>query len=222
MTCSAANRRARPARRVSTYVKLALAVLAGQGCTADQALFGAGLPGAELSVVVSSVRERGDYLDARVQGNGLPLRFFARTGWQDCAQILRDGAALTYVDSGLRGELRSGSQRCAPQGYGSYRIDVGRTPRAAGRDSLAQRSQAAYSRIYEDEGGYMLRGRFPGASFVGWNGSLDTIVVVPKTPVCADVAGREVASLEFRSLSKRRLLLLSAEGLCPVEGLVMP
>jgi hypothetical protein len=203
------------------------------GCSNTPLPNALGLPGAATPARVTDVVERGDYLDASIEGTGsdhaggrvsrrgLALRFFFPRE-STCQGVLVPETDVEYVQGGRLGRVRSANGTCDPVGVASLRAWRDRRPRSR-RDRLGvPRAQAVFTPIFRDEQLVLVRGRFPLANRLGWIGGEDVIAAIPRRPECENVLERGVGSLEFRVVGEDPLRLIQGTGFCPVIGLIHP
>jgi hypothetical protein len=209
---------ARAPRRLAA---LALGV-AGLACNTGKTVWQLGIPGVKSPFVVASVKARGEVLDVLLQGSGFSLRSFAPAD-DVCRQVLAPEQRVQWIASGSHGAFRRDDLTCPAAGIGSLEEWRARGPRPQTlRSDPVPRAQANYRVVYQDAEVTFLRGSFPLASRLGWAGSIDTIAVIPRTPVCEGPASRTTSSLEYFPKGARALALVGADGLCPLVGLIRP
>jgi hypothetical protein len=181
------------------------------------------IPGKTWPARVADLTPRAGYVDARIETERSALRYLF-PDVETCRRVLRDGAEVEYVNSGTFGQVRSGTDSCEAIGTLSLAEWRDRRPspgRRAGRGSARPRAHATYEVFYTDEELIFLRGSFPLTDRVGISGGRDTMAVIPKTEVCQELLERNVARLEYRERGLP-LVLLTRDGECPVQGLVLP
>lgn len=199
---------------------LAVAVLV-IGCTHEQVVMQTGLPGARAAAELSLVKERGDYLDVRMESGGFSYRFFLPAD-EACRAMLVDGQAVTYANVGPFGRLQAGDTVCDPVGVLSLAAWRDRGPRRS-RSEVIPRSRADLDeRIYVDDDLTLVRGRYRLAGLIGFVGGADSIAVIPSVPECRDLAIPGTASMEFRDVGEKPYVLVEGGRLCPVIGFVQP
>lgn len=87
---------------------------------------------------------------------------------------------------------------------------------------LVPRDQAAFHTLHADEGGVLLRGRFPLTLEIRWPQPMDAVVWTAVGPACDALRGEETATMEFRSQGPEVFVLETDAGRCPVRGLALP
>jgi hypothetical protein len=194
-------------------------LLAGASCQTTQPERVLRLPGAATPVRVTTVVERGLYLDATLLGENLDLQFFFPTT-PTCRRVLFPGADVEYTKGAVLGHVRSADGTCEPVGIASLRAWRDRRPRARVRG--VPRSQAVFKLVYRDEDVALVRGRFPLTGHIGWSGGSDTIAVIPIQPACSKILERGLGSMEFRSKGREPYVLIGPEEDCPILGFVRP
>jgi hypothetical protein len=195
-----------------------LALLAG-GCTVDNIVARAGVPGTTLDAQVSDVATRGGYIDAHVVAGGFDYRFFFPNS-EPCRTLLEGTEPVRFQWLSLLGRITGGDLRCDAVGVLSLRRWRNRQPRGA-REPL-ERAQARYEVLYTDDDMVQLIGRFPLAGRLGFTGTGQIVAVVPNDEACqAPISGR-TASMEFRASGPRPLVLIAGRQLCEVIGLAQP
>lgn len=200
---------------------LAAFVLAS-GCNPRLTLWQAGLGSWTTDLVVDRVVERGSYLDAELSGHGLHLRTFTLDE-EVCRRVLEPGAVVDYVERGVGGRFDRDGDECSAAGIGDPLIAGARQPRRGSlRGTPIPRARATFSLLHSDEEVALLRGRFPLASAVGWARADDTVAVIPNTPACSRPMESGIASMEYRGSGRNTLTLVSPDGTCRIEGLILP
>jgi hypothetical protein len=196
-----------------------LCLMLGAGCTADQFLVQAGIPGTSTPARATLIAERAGYIDAVLETGGTAYRFLFPDN-DECRSLLEEEAELRYAHLGPLGRVTREEQRCDPVGLLSLAEWRDRRPR---RESPAAipREQATFEVYYSDDELVFARGRFPLAFEIGWAGGVDTIGVFPNREPCASILAEGVASMEFRPAGKRTFSLVTDSGLCPIEGFVL-
>lgn len=204
----------------------AVAALAGAACggAAEKVVRPAteplrSLPGMRQSAQVTSLQERGRLLDARLESEDFNLRFLFEDN-DDCRELLRVGAEVQYAFVGPFGKVRGEDVTCEPIGVLSLAQWRDRKPRPS--VPPLPRAQANFRQIYVDEELVFVRGRFPLASLVDFQGTEDLIAAVPRIPACEDPLEGGVASMEYMASGPDAFRLVSPEGTCPIEGLAIP
>lgn len=196
--------------------RLVAAALLLAACRADRPP----IPGYAVSrwtpVEVVEVTPRGSFLDARVLGERVDLRFFFPRS-EDCDEVLRAGARIEYGRAGPLGRVRDGGRICEPMGIASLAAWRDRRPKARGSRS---RSRASFEPFYEDDDVVLVRGRFPAALRIGWTGAYDTLAVLPNTSACRPMLERGFGSIEYSARGSPFVLI--GEEHCPVIGFVLP
>lgn len=199
---------------------LAAAVLgSGAGCTTDEVLAQAKIPGTSTNATFTEVTERFGYLDATIETGGYTLRFFLPPD-EACTAIAREGGEARYKTLGPLGRLTRDDLRCDPLGILSLRAWRDRRPRGAQPRSTIPRAQATFEVLDRDEELVLLNGRFPLAGEVGWVGGVATRALVPTAPVCEKPVESGVASMEYRASGRRPFALVGSDGLCDIVGFV--
>jgi len=166
---------------------------------------------------VSEATARGPYIDATFSGPSRAWRFlFPRS--EACAAVLRPEAAVSYQPGGIWGSFHAADgEVCEPVGIGSLRQWRSRRPRVEG--AMSERSPSDWEVLHRDAQVYLLRGRFPVASFIGMAGTWDTVAMVPNDGGrCSRVAEGGNAILEYRTSGSEAFLL----GGCPVLAFANP
>ena len=194
-------------------------LLVCSGCTPQQFLLQAGLPGTYTKAELLSLRDRSDYLDATLETAGKRLRFFFPRS-PECRETLVEGAVLEYAHVGSLGRVRNGEKRCDPIGVLSLAAWRDRGPRQIRRP--VPRDQAVFEVFYRDEELVLARGRFPLAGEIRWTGGLDTVGVIPNVDGCRSFLEEGVASMEFRVTGPDAFVLVGKEAFCPMLGFARP
>jgi len=176
--------------------------------------------GATDPMVVQSVVKRGDYLDAWIEGDGMLLRTFAKVGGI-CDVVLQPDRTVVYTARGPGGRYTQGEHKCDASGVGDPFVSRLRARRGPAGAPIP-RAQATFEPFFNDEDVIMMRGRFPLTNLVGWSGGGDAIAVVRNHALCRTVAEKGVASMEYRPSGKNTLALLGPDGLCRIDGLILP
>jgi hypothetical protein len=204
------------------WVALAI-VMAVTGCINWRKMaWELGLGGFGMELLVARLDERGPYLDVGLEGHGLELRIFAPAS-DVCRAALLPQAAVKYVERGVGGRFERESHSCDAVGYGDPLIRGARQPRAGDlQSSPVPRAQATFSTIYEDADVVLLRGRFPLAYKVSWPDGEDSVVVVDNVAECRPPIDKNLASMEYRPSGRNTLALVTDEGFCRIEGLILP
>ena len=127
----------------------ALIALALGACTRDQLAYHATLPGTSSSASIAWLGEHAGYLDVEVATAGKQLRFFVPAADADCAEMQTTSGGVDYANSGLLGELESGSLRCEPVGILS--LNEWRSRRPRGSREPVPRARATWSIIHRDD-----------------------------------------------------------------------
>ena len=210
----------RPITRIGFV--LVLASLLVSSCSWRKTLWEVGLGSFATDLSVARVVQRHTYLEATLVGHGLALTVYVPAS-EECAFVLKHEEPVDYVERGIGGRYEREGVSCDAVGIGDPLIRRARQPRSSSqRSSLLPRSQATFSKLYEDDGVIMLRGRFPEATRIGWALAEDCVAVVENTPVCRKAAEGGVASMEYRPSGRNTLALVSSQGLCRLIGLVIP
>jgi hypothetical protein len=177
------------------------------------------LPGMPTSSSVTSVVERGPFLDTQITQGGKSRRYFAPQT-EPCRGVLKPEAPIEYVALGPLGQLESGEVVCVPVGIGTLAAWRDQRPRPMVGPLPAR--QATYRLEYQDQDLAILRGRFPLLGLIAWPGLGDTLVVIPQTPACKPLMQRDTATIEYRVAGPDPYVLLSGDERCPVQGLIQP
>lgn len=175
---------------------------------------------------VTSVRERGGYLDTQLSGS--PQRFLFPSG-PDCAEVLKPEAQVSYSARGRYGELRSpdtGDSLCIPMGVGDLEAWRDRGPRP-GRfgftESPVPRRPARFRVVWRDDAELFLRGRWPLASWVGFGHADDLVAVVPNTATCRRLVADGEGTMEYRYTgSPAYALMVAPPESCPIRAFAIP
>lgn len=194
-----------------------VAALLAPGCSSKRALesgFGETGP-----LRVQRVTPRGPYLDVVVAGDDVELRTFTPDD-AACRELLGEEAGVHYESVGAGGLFTRGDAVCDAVGIGDPFLQRLRQPRPTG--PAIPRAQASYRTLYRDEEVALLHGSFPLASFVGWAGGRDTVAVVARGGACEGPIARGVSSMEYRPQGPNTLALVGDDGLCRIEGLILP
>ena len=202
-----------------TSAVLCAAAVLGAACSWDTVVARAGLPGTTVPAEISDLRERGSYLDARVEAGGFRYRLFF-PNQPECRDVLRQGGGLSYQWLGLAGRVIHDESSCDAVGVLSLRAWRDRQPRRS-REPLP-RAPSRFRVEYSDDDLIQLSGRFPLASQLGFSGTGQLIVVVPNEESCEGFRQSGSASMEFRASGAVPLTLLDGRKRCPVLGLVQP
>ncbi len=197
---------------LTAFLVLCLVVL---GCSSRS------LVGLRSDLVVTSVIERGPYLDVVVQDDDIAVRVFIDKSDAECVAVMAVDQPVDYANRGLAGRFKGEPGVCNPVGIGDPFIRRLSQPDRIDR-SIIPRGQATYQRIWEDDTHALLRGRFPLVGKVGWVGGEDTVAVVQTNDGCRRAIDSGVASIEFRARGINTLALVSGSGLCRIEGLIRP
>ena len=176
-------------------------------------------PFSSTDLAVGSVEVHGPYLLAEITGRREQLRMLAYADGA-CLAVLRPEARVTYAKSGVFGRVLSSSQACDLVGTASLEEWRDRPPRRT--RARVPRAQATCTLMEQDDQLLLARGRFPLASRVGISAGYDLVAVLPNDAPCRDVAGRGVASLEFRPAGRNAFRLLVGDEACVVTGFAMP
>jgi len=202
-------------RRVAALL-LALAGLLGCGSAGVvQSGFGETAP---LTVV--EVTPRGEFIDVRVEGDGISIRAFV-PDVEACRLVFVGEKQVVYRSRVPGGRFTREGETCDGNGLGDPFVSRVNQPRGGGAGTIP-RAQASFAKVYEDQEVIFLRGLFPLLGRVGWAGGADTVVVVQNTPNCRGPADRGVASIEFRASGRNTLALVGPRGLCRIDGMIKP
>jgi hypothetical protein len=202
---------------------LGAAALAALSCSV--ARYGAeqvgSIPGLRTPAKVSSVVERGGYLDATLESKYWSFRFYF-PDHADCRAIVRPGEDVTYVKAGSLGQVQNPAREvCDPVGIASLREWRDQRPRSRLSEPLP-RTRADFEIIYRDEELAFARGRFLLAREIGWPGGDDTIALLPIAEGCQEPLERGVAAMEYRSAGEVPFRLVAGGEDCPILGFVQP
>lgn len=192
---------------------LAAAASLAFGCGTLSELGGGGLR-------VERVAERAGYLDVSLVGSGIAMRSFTAADGV-CRRVLERDRKVGYLERGIGGRFTRGDERCDAIGIGDPRLRRSNRPRGGGNRPIP-RGQASFRTIYEDADVLMLRGRFPLTDRVGWSGGRDSVAVVANSDRCRTATASGTASIEFRPTGANTLALVARDGLCRIEGLILP
>lgn len=203
--------------RRAALLLLAFSLLA---CNTEKAGFQLGAPGIGTDMTVSKVKMRGGYLDTTLAGSGWSLRTFLPAS-EVCTRVTRGEAAVRWLNSGPYGTVERDGERCEASGMGSLREWRNKQPRSQS-GSLIPSGRAEYRIVHQDEEVVLLRGRFPQTGRVGFSGMGDSIAVVANSGVCQRPIEAGQATIEFFPGGRNVLTLSSAQGRCPIEGLIRP
>jgi hypothetical protein len=199
---------------------LLLTALLAAGCSTevkDEILMQTALPGVPTSASLSLVKERGDYLDVVMESGMRQYRFFLPDE-EACRALLVGGQAVTYVNVGPFGQLRTEDAACNPVGILSLTQWRNRRPRRE-ISSMIPRSRAELREVvYADDDLTLVRGRFLLASDIGFVGGQDVIAVIPQVEECQGLG--KTASMEFRHAGKQPYTLINGRQICPILGFV--
>ena len=217
---------ARPRRSALTYHPAmpraaALALVLGLlACNTQKAGFQLGAPGVGTDMTVSRAKARGGFLDVTLAGSGWSLRTFLPAS-ELCTRVTQGEAAVRFVNSGPYGTVERAGERCEASGMGSLHEWRNKQPRGDSA-SLIPSGRAEYTTVYQDEEVVFLRGRFPQTGRVGFASMGDAIAVVANSAVCQRPIGAGRSTIEFFPGGRNVLTLSSAQGRCPIEGLIRP
>lgn len=198
---------------------LALLVVCAAACNPSKTVMQLGVPGSGVDMNVARVKLRDGFLDTELHGDGFSLRTFLPAS-EVCQRIVSGEAALQYRANSSYGTLVRGEERCDASGIGSLREWRNRRPRET--SSVIPSGRAEYRVVYQDEELTFLRGTFPLVGLLGFAGMGDNIAVVPNTPVCLGLIGRNASTIEYFHGGSNVLTLSSSEGRCNIEGLIRP
>lgn len=188
--------------------------------TPQQTAFQLGLPGSRIAMTVARVVARGPYLEVWLRAPGLELVSYAPAD-ADCREILAEEQEIEYRSGGTGGSYERAGRRCDAVGIGSLDEWRARRPRPRTRSPVPS-APAYFDPIYEDAEVALVRGRFPLAGLLGWVGGGDTVAVLPNTPICQAPLRSGSATLQYFPSGRNVLALASQEGLCPLQGLLVP
>jgi len=172
-------------------------------------------------VQLSKVATVGPYLDATLSNQRFSLRFFFPQS-ADCRALIHSGAELRYLRIGSLGSVvDQEKRRCEPIGVASL---------GEWRDHLPHqrpphrppRVQVAFRTIFEGEDLVLVRGRFPLALEIRWPAAMDTVAMLPASPVCDQARQPGKATMEFHATGPEPFLLLGEGGSCPILGFAAP
>jgi hypothetical protein len=176
---------------------------------------------------VTSVSQRGGYLDARLSGKP-DLRFLFPSG-PACAAVLEPEARVEYSARGRYGELNPaepGGDPCIPMGVADLEFWRDKGPRPTvfgGTTSPLPRRPARFQEIWRDDAEIFLRGRFPLASWVGFGRADDLVAVVPNSRTCRSLIADGHGTLEYRFTGRPAFaLMVKPPGSCPIRAFAIP
>jgi len=199
---------------------LGAALVAPTGCGSKGALE-SGI-GRTAPLRVERITPRGPYLDVVLAGDGVELRSFTPDD-DACRRLLGAESGVQYASVGAGGRFTRGEQVCDAVGIGDPFLQRLRQPRGTSSGGPAiPRAQATYRALHLDDEVALLHGSFPLARFVGWAGGRDTVAVVARGGACEGPIARGVASMEYRPTGPDTLGLVGSDGLCRIEGLILP
>ncbi len=202
----------------------AIGVLLLLACSPEKTLWQSGfrIPGVlEKPMRVERVIARGDYLAGILAGKGFSIEVYLPNN-ESCRAVFAEGAELNYLEGAPGGVYELKGLTCRSSGIGTLDEWRSRRPRPRSTGSLIARGLASYRLVYQDDEVAFLRGRFPLAGKLGFVGSDDTIVVVPKTAECEAPIARTRSSMEYYPTGKKVLTLVSTPNHCPIAGLIAP
>jgi hypothetical protein len=163
---------------------------------------------------VARTTERGPYLDSTVYLSGNAWRFLTPRS-EECIEVLEPNAKISRSRVGIFGRLVShGGVTCNPVGIGTLE----RWRRGRREGEMAPSSAASWRIIHEDDETFLLRGRFPLASRLGFANARDVVTMIPNDDICAPIARSGSSNLLFRTSGSRVLTL----GRCLVIGVARP
>jgi hypothetical protein len=197
---------------------LSALLLLAAGCQSQSGL-APGLSGMRTEMTVQRTWPLGPYRAARLDMNGKELDAYAMPT-DACDAVFTEGGTVTYVDDGPLGVFRSGDLEC--QSFGVGNLVVWRDRSRHSTRGIVPRAQAAYRVMHRDDTWALLRGRFPGAGYLGFTGRSDLVAVIPVTGECAGLLDRRAATIEYRPEGERVLSLVGSSGLCDIRGLAKP
>ncbi len=209
----------RVAIRAACQSLIAALLLGFAGCSLDSVIAGAGVPGTRYPAEIRDLKERGSYLDAVVEAGGFHYRLFFPAN-DKCRSVLAHPEGATFTWLALMGRVSFGDDECDAVGVLSLEAWRDRQPRRS-REPLP-RAPAHYHEVYSDRDQVQLYGRFPLASQLGFSGSGQLVVVIPRDANCSGLAEQTTASMEFRVRGPAPLVLIDGDKLCPILGLAQP
>lgn len=210
---------ASPPRVRAWSVVLALALLAG--CeTAGEVGVELGAPGASQTVTVVDVKQRGEYLDARLQGTSVHYRLlFPNDG--NCQRVIRPQAQVTYATLDPFGTVTDAAEtRCDPVGILSLREWL--LTHLSKEGIASHREGVAFRITYHDREVAFARGSYPLARAIGVRGAHDLMMVIPEQPRCEEILQEGRATLQVDADAAVPYQLLLGEEVCPVLGFAQP
>lgn len=204
---------------------LALLVLAGTACVPIRGA--PANPFVPETRFVTSVTERGGYLDARLSGSP-DLRFLFPSG-PACAAVLKPEARVEYSARGRYGELNPvdpDGGPCIPMGVADLEVWRNKGPRPTvfgATTSPLPRRPARFQEIWRDDAEIFLRGRWPLASWIGFGRADDLVAVVPNTGTCRALIADGEATMEYRYTgAPAYALMVKPPGTCPIRAFAIP
>jgi hypothetical protein len=182
-------------------------------------LWETGLPWAQAEFRVTSVDQRGPFLDVLV-ASGIERRFFTRAT-DACVAMLQPGASVTLAHTAFFGPFVQGDVECEVAGIGNLEdFRSSRSRGGYGRGNI-RRSSDRIEIVHEDEEYVYARGGFSIAGMFGWSpGTNQVVALLPKIPECAPLTGGGPVSVLYREVGKPALGIAAGEGVCPVSGVV--
>ena len=182
-------------------------------------LWETGLPWAQAEFRVTSVDQRGPFLDVLVASD-IERRFFTRAT-DDCLAILQPGASVTLKHSEPFGPFVRDEIECGIAGLGNLEHFRGSRSRGGYGRANIRRSPDRIQIVHEDEEYVYARGGFSIAGMFGWSPGTDQVVaLLPKIPECAPLAAGGPVSVLYRQVGRPALGIAAGEGVCPVSGVV--